>query len=243
MNGGSGKSRRFGPSTCSSICLPDNHKNLKALIIGATGATGKDLVNVLLGDPDYGEVVAFVRRPVSVTHPKLVQIVTDFDELGDVADFITGDVWFSCLGTTLKAAGSKEKQWRIDYDIPADFAEIALRNGVSKAVMVSAYGASSASKVFYSKLKGSLDEHIAGLGFDSCLIFRPGFLLRKDTDRFSERIIAHGLKWLNRLGILRKFRPLSTATLAEKLAKAPKVFSAGRHIIELDEIFEVQVLE
>lgn len=212
---------------------------MKALIIGATGATGKDLVNVLLQDPDYTEVVAFVRRPGSLNHPNYSEIITDFEKLEAISDSIKGDVWFSCLGTTLKAAGSREKQWKVDYDIPAKFAEIAGRNGVSKAVVVSAYGASAESKMFYSKLKGSLDEHIAGLGFYACLIFRPGFLLRKDTDRTSERIIARGLKWSNRLGLLRKFRPLPTSTLAEKLAKAPKVFKSGRHIIELDEIFGV----
>lgn len=212
---------------------------MKALIIGATGATGSDLLKVLLLDPDYTEVVTFVRHSRGLTHPKLLEIMTDFDKLEEVSGFIKGDVWFSCLGTTLKAAGSKEKQWHIDHDIPAKFADIAKRNQVSKSVVVSAYGASATSNVFYSKMKGKLDEHIGQLGFDQCLIFRPGFLLRKDTDRPSERFIAHGLKFLNRLGMLRRFRPLSTSVLAEKLAKGPKVFGNGKHMIELDRIFRV----
>ncbi|HEY1120492.1 MAG TPA: NAD(P)H-binding protein [Haloferula sp.] len=210
---------------------------MKALIIGATGATGKDLVKVLLQDPSYTEVVAFVRRPSNLTHPKYSEVITDFEKLDEVADSIKGDVWFSCLGTTLKAAGSKEKQWQIDHDIPAKFADIAKRNGVPRAVVVSAYGASTNSKVFYSRMKGELDEHIANLGFDQCLIFRPGFLLRKDTDRASERIMAHGLKFLNALGLIRKFRPLPTSILAEKLAKAPTAFPPGKHVIELDKVF------
>ena len=116
---------------------------MKALIIGATGATGKDLVEVLLQDPNYTEVVAFVRRSSGLAHPKYSEVVTDFEKLEEVSDSIKGDVWFSCLGTTLKAAGSKEKQWQIDHDIPASFAEVAKRNGVPRAVVVSAYGASS----------------------------------------------------------------------------------------------------
>ncbi|RYD32943.1 MAG: NAD-dependent epimerase/dehydratase family protein [Verrucomicrobiaceae bacterium] len=212
---------------------------MKALVIGATGATGKDLVQVLLQDPDYTEVTALVRRPGGLKHPKYTEIITDFDKLGDVADSITGDVWFSCLGTTLKAAGSKEKQWRIDHDIPLNFAGIAKRNGVPKAVLVSAYGASATSRVFYSRLKGTLDDAIARLGFDSCVIFRPGFLLRKNTDRLGERLTAHGLKFMNRLGVLRKFRPLPTSTLAEKLAEAPKKDASGTRIIQLDEIFRL----
>ncbi len=212
---------------------------MKALIIGATGATGKDLVNVLLQDPDYTKVVAWVRRPSGLKHPKYAEIITDFDKLEEVSDAINGDIWYSCLGTTLKAAGSKEKQWHIDHDIPLKFAEIAKRNGIPKAVLLSAYGASATSKVFYSRVKGSLDDAVIKLGFDSCMIFRPGFLLRKDTDRPSERLIAHGLKIMNRFGMLRKFRPLPTSILAQKLAEAPKVCATGTHIIELDEIFRI----
>ena len=122
---------------------------MKALIIGATGATGRDLVKVLLQDPDYTKVVAFVRRFSGLVHSKYSEVITDFEKLEAVSDSIRGDVWFSCLGTTLKAAGTKEKQWHIDYDIPVKFAEIARRNGVPKAVLVSAYGASAASGVFY----------------------------------------------------------------------------------------------
>ena len=212
---------------------------MKALIIGATGATGKDLVDVVLRDPDYTEVVTFVRRRTERTHPKLSEIVTDFDHLENVSDSIKGDIWFSCFGTTLKAAGSKEKQWHIDYEIPAKFAEIARKNGVSKAVLVSAYGAAAKSKVFYSQMKGKLEEHIAKLAFDQCIIFQPGMLLREDTDRAAERITANVLKFLNGLGMIRKFRPLPTSTLAEKLAKAPKIFTFGKHVIPLDEIFRV----
>lgn len=210
---------------------------MRALIIGATGATGKDLVNVLLQDPDYTEVVLFVRRASGMAHPKLTEVLTDFDKLEEVAAQIKGDTCFSCLGTTLKAAGSKDKQWHIDYEIPLQFAGIARRNGVHKMVLLSAYGASTKSRVFYSKMKGKLEEDIASLAFDQYIIFRPGLLLRKNTDRSGERIMSGMLHFLNSLGLIRKFRPLPTAVLAEKLAKAPKVLTTGKHIIELDKIF------
>lgn len=210
---------------------------MKALIIGATGATGKDLVNILLQDPAYTEVVIFVRRPGGMTHPKLSTIITDFDNLEQVSGAIKGDVWFSCLGTTLKTAGSKEKQFHIDYEIPAQFAEIAKRNGVFRTVLVSAYGASTTSNVFYSKMKGQLEEKIASLAFETYIIFRPGLLLRKDTDRLGERLSAGIIKFLNTIGLIRKFRPMPTSILAEKLVKAPKVLPAGKHMIELNKIF------
>lgn len=210
---------------------------MKALIIGATGATGKDLVNTLLQDGLYTELVIFVRRSNGIAHPKLKEIITDFDRQEDIAEFIGGDVLFSCLGTTLKAAGSKDKQWHIDYEIPLKFAEIARRKGVPQMVLLSAYGASATSKVFYSQLKGKLEDAISKLTFGNCVVFRPGLLERKDTDRIGERISAGLLHLLNRVGLLRKFRPIPTAILAEKMAKAPKIFSNGQHIVALDKIF------
>jgi len=210
---------------------------MKTLIIGATGATGKDLVNVLLQDANYSEIVIFVRRPIGINHPKLSEILTDFDKQEEVSENIKGDVLFSCLGTTLKAAGSKDKQWHIDYEIPLHFAEIAKRNGVPKMVLLSAYGASASSRVFYSQLKGKLEDAITKLAFPCYIIFRPGLLIRKDTDRVVERISAGLLHFLNRLGLLRKFRPMPTTILAEKLAKAAKVFSNGQQVIELEKIF------
>ena len=210
---------------------------MKALIIGATGATGKDLVNVLLQDPDYTEVVIFVRRSSGMAHPKLMEILTDFDKLEEVSEHIKGDVLFSCLGTTLKAAGSKDKQWHIDYEIPLKFAEIAKHNGLSKVVLLSAYGASTTSNIFYSKMKGKLEEDMDSLAFDQYIIFKPGMLLRKNTDRLGERIMGGVLNFLNSLGLIRKFKPLPTSTLAEKMAKAPKVLTTGKHVIALNKIF------
>jgi len=212
---------------------------MKALIIGATGATGKDLINVLLQDPYYTEVIIFVRRPTGITHDKLSEVLTDFDKLDRVSGHINGDVLFSCLGTTLKTAGSKAKQRHIDYEIQLKFAEVARKNGVSRMVLLSAYGASPASNVFYSRLKGELEEGIAGLYFEQYIIFKPGLLVRKNSDRLVERISARLLNFLNGMGLLRKFRPLPTGILAEKLAKAPEVFANGSHVVELNEIFKL----
>lgn len=210
---------------------------MKALIIGATGATGKDLVEVLLQDPEYTAVVIFVRRSTGITHSKLTEVLADFDKLEEISPQINGDVLFSCLGTTLKAAGTKEKQYHIDYEIPARFAAIAKANGVRGTVLLSAYGAAAKRRIFYSRIKGQLEDAIAVMGFEKYIIFRPGLLLRKGTDRFGERVSAAILKALNTIGLIRKFKPLPTSVLAEKMAKAPKVLTAGKHVIELNKIF------
>ena len=212
---------------------------MKALIIGATGATGKDIVTLLLKDPAYTEVIAFVRRSTGITHVKFIEVITSFDNLHEIAVQITGDVLFLCMGTTLKAAGSKENQWYIDYKIPLKFSELAKFNNVPTLVLLSAYGASAESRVFYSQMKGKLEDAISKLMFEHYIIFRPGLLLRKNTDRLGERISAAVLKFLNSLGLLKKYRPLPTQVLAEKMVKAPKINSAKTQIIELDAIFNI----
>lgn len=211
---------------------------MKAIIIGATGATGKDLIDILLMDSAYTSVVVFVRRSPGKTHPKLKEVLTDFDKPELVSDEINGNVLFSCLGTTLKAAGSKENQWHVDYEIPLKFAELARKNGVAKAVLLSAYGAAITSKVFYSHMKGKLEDGMNNLAFDQYIVFKPGMLVREGTDRLGEKLITPFLKFLNTLGLIKKFKPLSTKILAGKMAKAPTTLPAGKHVISLEKIFE-----
>lgn len=211
---------------------------MKALVIGATGATGRDLVDVLLLDTAYTHVVIFVRRTIGLSNPKLTEVITDFNNLDSIQSHITGDVWFSCLGTTVKAAGSKEKQWQIDYDIPVKFGEIAKRNGVKGLVLLSAASANSKSRIFYSMMKGKLEEALDAIGFDPYVIFRPGLLLRKNTDRLGERIAGVILKGLNAVGVLRSQRPIETRLLAEKLAKAGREVKEGKKVVELGGVWE-----
>jgi len=213
---------------------------MKALIIGATGSTGEFLVDALLDDTAYTAVTIFVRRATGKQHPKLSEQIIDFSDIATYRDLIVGDVFFSCLGTTLKAAGSKENQTKIDFDIPLTFAELAKENGVRSFVLLSAYGASSESKVFYSQIKGKLEDKIAALDFEQYIIFKPGLLLRAGTDRFAEKIMGSVLTMFNSIGLFRKFKPLPTSLLATKLAMAPKVLPKGTHVVKLDEIFRFE---
>lgn len=209
---------------------------MKALLIGATGSTGKFLLNELIQDDDYTAVSIFVRTPTGRSHPKLTEHVIDFSNVEQYQEYITGDILFSCLGTTLKAAGSKEKQWEIDFNIPALFATIARKNRVNSFVLVSSADASAKSMIFYSKMKGELETAITELDFGQYIIFRPGPLLRTGTDRMGEKILVHALGFFNNIGLLKKHKPLPTEVLAMKLAKAPWKLPQGTSVIKLDEI-------
>ena len=110
-------------------------KKLEALVIGATGATGQQLVTCLLEDTAFSKVTVFVRRTPNLNHKKLIVNEIEFSRLEAYTDVIKGDVLFSCLGTTLKKAGSKDKQYLVDYAYQLEFAKIASKNKFSMPSM------------------------------------------------------------------------------------------------------------
>ena len=210
---------------------------MKALIIGATGATGKDLVTQLLADDTYSEVHCFVRKPLALTHPKLHAHVVDFETPEAWASLLQGDVAFSCLGTTLAAAGSKEAQWRVDYNYQYHFAQQCKANGVSAFVLLSAAMANAQSKFFYNRIKGQLEEAVKALGFQRLLIFNPSILIRKDSDRGGENFSLKVIQLLNKIGLFKHFRPMPTAVLAERMRQEVATATEGIHTFVLDKIF------
>ena len=212
---------------------------MKALIIGATGATGKDLLSQLLADDTYAEVHCFVRKPLALTHPKLHAHVVDFDTPEAWADLLHGDVAFSCLGTTLAVAGSKDAQWRVDYDYQYAFAEHCKNNGVPTFVLVSAAGAKAQSKLFYNRMKGALEEAVKKLNFPRLLIFQPSILIRSNSDRSGENFTVKAFKFLNKLGILKRYRPMPTEILAEKMLSAVYNSPKGTFTFALNKIFSL----
>lgn len=211
---------------------------MNALLIGATGATGKDLLELLLNDKDFDRVDVFVRRSLVIQHPKLKIHVIDFDQPVQWKHLVKGDVLFSCLGTTLKAAGSKEAQWKIDYDYQYRFAEAARENQVNNYVLVSASMASARSKVFYSRMKGELEDAVKALGFSRLTIFKPPLLVRKDSDRKGELIGFRIIRFFNKLGLLRSQKPLPTEVLAKAMINAAKRKQSGVRTLKSDEIWE-----
>ena len=195
---------------------------MKTLLIGATGATGSDLLRLLLDDGEVESVVIFVRRNPGVEHPKLTVHVIDFEKPEKWSHLVKGDILFSCLGTTRKDAGSKNAQWKVDYDYQYSFAKAARENGMGCYVLVSAMNASSKSRFFYSRMKGELDDDVTKLGFPRLLIFKPPSLIRKGSDRNMEKMGVKVIGFFNRLGLMKSLKPMSTDTLAKKMLNAVK---------------------
>lgn len=192
---------------------------MNALVIGATGAIGKDLVEQLLQDDHFGHIDIFVRREVSYSSAKIAVHVVDFDHPEQWAGLLSGDVLFSCLGTTIKAAGSQQAQWKVDYTYQYDAALSARKNGVPTYVLVSSVGANAKSKIFYSKMKGALEDAVQTLGFDGCFILQPPSLIRKGSDRLGEKLGVVVLKALNAIGLMRAYTPMPTESVAAAMIR------------------------
>jgi len=214
---------------------------LTALVIGATGATGTELVNQLIKDNQYTSVVVFSRRPLLISHATLTVHIVDFENPQSWAHLVKGDVLFSALATTLKQAGSQKEQYKIDYTYQYQTAASAAANGVANYVLVSAMGANASSWLFYPRIKGELDNAVAVLPFKQIHIFRPGFLLRQaDKIRPMEKLGIAIIDFFNKLGLFKSQKPLPVDVLAHKMRSVLLNPSAQQfQVYSLDSIFDL----
>jgi hypothetical protein len=199
-------------------------KKLDALVIGATGATGQEIVSQLLENDSFNSVSIFVRKDPNITHSELKTYAIDFSKLEEYKELIKGDVLFSCLGTTLRDAGSKEKQYLVDYTYQYEFAKIASDNGVPLYSLISSTGANENSPFFYPKIKGKLEEAVKKLSFKTIQIFQPPTLIRqKNLIRLGEKIGIKIFGFLNSFGILKSQKPLPVSNLAKVMVESLKI--------------------
>lgn len=212
---------------------------MKALLIGATGATGEEVLKLLLNDVQYHEVSIFVRHEIDLQHDKLQVHVIDFDAPETWKDLVKGDVLFSCLGTTLSAAGSKTAQWKVDYGYQHAFAEIAQNNQVPNYVLISSSNASDDSFFFYSKMKGKLEEAVKKLSFTKLIILNPPILVRKGSERTMEVLGVQVIRFFNRLGLFKSQKPMDTTLLAKAMLASVQTLRPGQHGIEGQDILEL----
>lgn len=209
-------------------------------IIGATGLVGRRLTEQLLAEPGIETIRIFTRRSTGFQHPRIVEHIIDFDDMESWKSLVTGDVLYSALGTTLRQAGSREAQYRVDYTYQYQFARAAAGNGVRSFVLVSSTGADPGSMVFYSRMKGELDLAVQQLPFEKCIILRPSILEgEREKVRPAERMAGRMMHFVTRYLFI-KYRPISGETVARAMIhSAANAEMKGAQIFTLDEIFKL----
>ena len=211
---------------------------MKAVIIGATGLVGNLILKEVLNDNDFSEVRIFVRKPTGTVNQKLKEIVTPMNDILPLAQEVSGDVLFNAMGTTIKQAGSKEEQRRIDRDIPIQFAEIASKNGVKIMLNVSSVGASLKGN-FYLKTKAEMEHGTEKYFHGNAFHFRPSMLAgdRKEF-RAGEKFFVRVMKIVDPVltGSALKYRSMPVDKLARAMVKLSKISEGKPNILQYPEI-------
>lgn len=191
-----------------------------AIIIGATGATGNDLLKLLLKDDRYHTIKLFSRSSCNIQDAKLEEHLCNLFELEKLSLDFTGDEVYCCIGTTNKQTPNKELYRKIDFGIPYAAAKLASQNNISSFLLMSSMGANSESNTFYTRTKGEIENAILHLKLPYTYIFRPSLLIRNSKEtRFLESFGAMLMtvtKYLF-IGNLKKYRAIKTLTVAKAM--------------------------
>lgn len=206
-----------------------------ALVAGSTGLIGSQLLELLLGDGRYSKVIALSRKPLSISNPKLENVVLEADKLKSHNELKADDI-YCCLGTTIRQAKSKEAFRKVDFDYPVALATLLKANGANQFLLVSALGSDRNSRIFYNRVKGEVEETIDKIGFSTYHIFRPSLLIgpRKEV-RAGEDAAKVVYKIFGFL-IPAKYKGIESIKVARAMLSVAKNDKPGKFIYESDRL-------
>jgi uncharacterized protein YbjT (DUF2867 family) len=221
-----------------------------AIVAGATGLVGGELVQCLLESPYHNRVIILVRKATNLKHDKLIELVVDYENLDEQREFDSHQtpyygmnfekaIVFCVLGTTMKIARTKEAFRKVDYQYPLQLAVLAQKHGAEQFHVVTAMGSNPDSTIFYSQVKGQLEIALKQLNLQSLHIYHPSLILgnRKEF-RLGERIGAVFMRALSLVlvGGLSKYKAIHAKTIAQGMMYASQNNQAGTYIYEYNEI-------
>ncbi|MBT2696480.1 NAD-dependent epimerase/dehydratase family protein [Bacillus sp. ISL-40] len=213
--------------------------NKTALVLGASGLVGNELVKTLIQQNNYEKIHLLVRRPIEFNDPSCEEHIVDFDQLHKYQELFQVTDVFCCIGTTIKKAKSKEAFRKVDYKYPVEAAKISSKSGVEKFLIITAMGSNSKSLIFYNQVKGQVEEALRKLIIPSVHIFKPSLLLGERTEfRFGERIAEKASAILNLLmiGPLRPYKAIEARNVAAAMAAVAQTDKSGVNIYPSHEI-------
>lgn len=212
-----------------------------ALILGATGLTGKLLLNRLLADDSYECVKVFSRRPLGLQHAKLEIFIGDLLKLEQFESDFKGDELFCCIGTTASKTKDKGKYKQVDFGIPVSAANLCKKNGIETFLVVSALGASAESQIFYNRTKGEMEQAVLMQHIPNTYILRPSLIKGfREEQRLGETIgaIVMSIAQAFLIGKYKKYRAIEAGTIAKALHRLAQS-KPSLKIIESDKIEEL----
>ncbi|WP_136805721.1 NAD(P)H-binding protein [Desulfosediminicola flagellatus] len=209
-----------------------------AIVIGATGVVGREVVNQLAEADHIDTIITLTRRVAEHPSSKVENSIVDFDDLDSYSLLFEGDMLFSCLGTTRRAAGSVAAQRIVDLDYQLKVAQLASQNGVHHYLLVSSSGANEKSSNAYLQMKGELEQKVLQLGFPRVSIFQPSLLVgERSKVRLGEKIASAVLPAVCCIPGLERYRPIKGKQVAEKMVQVSSQVGNAVEKFVLDEIF------
>lgn len=202
-----------------------------ALVAGATGLIGQQLIKRLLNSGVYSRIKVLSRRPLNIEDSRIVTLITDFSNLASLD--LRADDAYCCLGTTLKIAGSRAAFEKVDYQMVVDFATAARATGAKQFLVISAIGASAVSPSFYSRVKGRMEAAVSALDFEAVHILQPSLLLGPRSDRRPAEDLAQKLSPALMplfFGPLKKYRPIRAEDVSDSMLKLALDGRRGVHV-------------
>ncbi|MFQ6603351.1 NAD(P)H-binding protein [Flavobacterium sp. C3NV] len=212
----------------------------KAIVYGASGLVGSYILETLLNNANYEQVIIVVRAALNIQHTKLKTIIGDYNSLTEVVKGIPVDEVFIALGTTQKKTPDKKLYYQIDHDYPVLAAKLAKENGAKAVFLVSAIGANAKSSIFYTKMKGETEQDIIiNLNLDHTHIFRPSMILgdRKES-RPLEKVFIGIFKLINPLfmGRMNKYKGIEAANIAKAMVNSANQLNEKVKIVQWQEM-------
>lgn len=209
-------------------------------IAGASGLTGSTILNLLLSDNAFTQVIAVGRGSLGIPHPKLREVLLpNLADLPSRKDELRADAYFCCLGTTMKKAGSQEAFRKVDHDAVLAFGRIAESHEARAFLVISSTGAHRSSPIFYNRTKGETERDLQALSLTSLTIFRPSLLIgnRRESRTLEKLIIGASRLFAPLLpGGIRRSLMTEVETLASCMVRSAKNPSPGATVIEARDI-------
>lgn len=214
---------------------------MNALILGATGLIGSEILKRIVDDPRYEKIYVVGRSEPKIQHAKIHFEKLELSELANSKSLLDADHVYCALGSTIKAAGSEENFRKVDLDAPLLAARAALSGShLKKFLVVTALGADEKSKVFYNRTKGELERSLCSLDIPELYIFRPSLLIgERAQKRRGERVASALMQPLTFVfkGPLKKYKPIDSRIVAHSMIQAALApTDRGQHVLESDVI-------